>query len=84
MAIITDVPTDRTIFPQQYVRVERVNTDKNQMFVDVGIYFNESVKDLPPHRIEHVQGEFDMYSSDNLWQQAYIYIKNRWPEYTDC
>lgn len=84
MAIITDVPTDRTFFPQQYVRIDRVDVEKTQMRVDVGVYFNESMKDHPPHRIEHVYGEFDLYSELNLWQQAYVYVKQRWPEYTDC
>lgn len=84
MAIITDIPTDRTLFPQQYVRVDRVTTDKNQMQIEVGIYFNDTVTKLPPHRMEIVFGDFDMYSSENLWQQAYVFVKNRWPNNTDC
>lgn len=85
MAIITDVITERTVFPQQYVRVEAVRTDKNMMFVDVGIHLSEqSSKEVSPHRIEHVMGEFDLYSDKNLWEQAYIYIKNRWQDHTDA
>lgn len=84
MAIITDITTERTIFPQQYVRVESVRADKNMMFVDVGVHFSEeSSKESPPHRVEQVIGSFDMYSSKNLWEQAYDYIKNRWQNYTD-
>jgi len=84
MAIITDVPTDRTYFPQQYLRIERIDLNKTQMTVDVGVYFNQSMTELPPHRIEHVVGEFDLYSELNLWQQAYVYVKERWSNYTDC
>lgn len=84
MAIITDIPTDRTVFPQQYVRVERILTNKSEMFIEVGVYFNESLKDQPPHRIESVQGEFDMYSDLNLWQQAYVRIKQKYTDSIDC
>lgn len=84
MAIITDIVTDRTSFPQQYVRVEAVRADKAMMFVDVGVHLSEqSSKEVPPHRIEQVIGEFDLYSDKNLWQQAYEYIKRRWPDHTD-
>lgn len=84
MAIITDIITERTTFPQQYVRVEAVRTTKDFMFIDVGIHFSEELsKETPPHRIENIVGSFDMYSDQNLWQQAYVYIKARWPESTD-
>ena len=84
MAIITDIITERTTFPQQYVRVEAVQTTKDQMRIDVGVHLSEeSSKEVPPHRIEHVMGEFDLYGDKNVWQQAYEYIKRRWPDHTD-
>ena len=84
MAIIADVPTERTIFPQQYIRVHRVDVRKTEMVVDVAIFLNQSVTDNPPHRIEHVMGPFDLHSSKNLWEQAYALMKNRWPDGVDC
>ena len=84
MAIIADIITDRTTFPQQYVRVESVRTSKQHMFVDVGVHLSEQTsKEIPPHRIESVEGDFDMNSDKNLWEQAYEYIKQRWPEHTN-
>lgn len=83
MAIIADVVTERTTFPQQYIRVDSVRTSKNEMLIEAGIYLSESLKDLPPHRAEILSGSFDMYSELNLWQQAYVVIKQNWPEYTD-
>lgn len=84
MAIITDVITERTTYPQQYVRVENVHVNKDTLTVDVGIHLSEeSSKEIPPHRIEHVDGPFDMYSELNLWEQAYVIIKQRWQTHTD-
>lgn len=84
MAIITDIITERTTFPQQYVRVESVRSEKEKMIVDVGVHLSEQTsREIPPHRIEHVEGPFDMYSELNLWEQAYQYIKQRWPEHTN-
>lgn len=54
------------------------------MYVNVGVYFNEQVKHLPPHRIENVSGAYDLYSSKNVWEQAYEHVKARWPVILDC
>lgn len=83
MAIIADVITETTTFPQQYIRVDSVRTSKTDMHITVGIYLREDLKDNPPHRAEILNGSFDMYAELNLWQQAYIVVKQNWPEHTD-
>jgi len=85
MAIIANVVTETgAIFPQQYIRVDNVTAHKDRVSIFAGIYMNEELKNTPPHRAEILYGEFDLYSELNLWEQAYIAIKQMWPEYTDA
>ncbi len=87
MAIRTNVTSDRGyVYKNQYLRVVRVITLKNTIEVHVGVYDNESdtiPEHMYPHTIEFVTGPFDLYSTQNLWQQAYVYVKQRWPDSVD-
>jgi len=87
MAIITDITTERGyVYRNQYVNVYDVIAKKNEMTVNVGIYMTEQdYRDgMPPHRIDTLSGQpFDMFSEQNLWQQAYVAIKNHWPDSQD-
>ncbi len=85
MAIITHVPTDRTFFTDQYVRVDRIYINsKHEMTVEFGVYSNESTKDFPPHRMEHLTMPFDVEDTSNLWSKAYAEAKKIWPMAVDC
>lgn len=86
MALIVDIPHDRgIIYLQQYVRVDNVNTDKTNMQILAGIYqTKEAAENAPPHMAVNLYGEFDLYSSLNLWEQAYVYLKQRWPDAVDA
>ena len=85
MAIISHYFNGRTNYDDQYMRVERVDADKNTFRVQIGIYLNQqqALDGLPPHAIEEIQGDFDLYSTKNLWEQAYDRIKQKWQNYTD-
>ena len=88
MAIITNVVDERgNMFEQQYVNVHRLLVNKDTMIVEAGVHHSEqSARDgAPPHRAEAIYSvPFDMNSDLNPWQQAYVAIKNRWPDSTDC
>lgn len=88
MAIITDVIDERShVYAQQYVNVYGVHAAKTSMSVEVGIHLSEADyrNGIPPHRIELLRNVgFDMDSKLNLWGQAYVAIKQRWPDSTDC
>lgn len=79
------IDTRGTDFGQQYYRVDSIETTKTSMRVLVGVYFSEqAAKDgQPPHTGLNVEGDFDMYSSENLWQQAYAHAKRYWPDAVD-
>lgn len=85
MAIISNYYNGRTNYPNQYIRVERVDINKVHMRIEIGIYLNEQMArdSVPPHSLEEIQGEFDLYSSKNVWEQAYDHIKQKWHNYTD-
>jgi len=86
MAIITDITTEAGYtFTQQYCRPDAIRAAKGSIRIEMGVY--ESAEHAepgkPPHRYEMLEGPFDMYAPENLWQQAYAIIKLRWPESTD-
>jgi hypothetical protein len=86
MAIETDYITERGIlFPKQYLRVDEVYALKNEMTITVGVYMNQeqAVNGVPAHAADRVFGSYDMYSNQNLWEQAYALIKQRWPNAID-
>jgi hypothetical protein len=53
------------------------------MLYKVGIYFNQEATVNPPHRIDIFNAPFDLYSQQNVWQQAYADLKTRWPDAVD-
>lgn len=82
MAIISNEIDERGYaFENQYIRVDKVSVTKDRMTVEVGVYKSP---DVLPHRINVVEGEFDLYSDLNVWQQAYVYVKQRYPEHQDA
>lgn len=86
MAIQNDYITERGIlFPEQYLRVDEIYTLKNQMTVTVGVYMNQeqASNGIPAHAADRLVGEYDMYSTKNLWEQAYVLVKQRWPDSID-
>lgn len=88
MAIITDIIDERGhLYPQQYVNVHRVLAQKTSMDIEVGVYLSQESAQagIPPHRVDAVYAAaFDMNSEQNAWQQAYVAIKQRWPDGVDC
>lgn len=88
MALIQTIVSERgVVYPDQYVRVDRVQAHKTNMDIEVGVYLaqQQAADGLPPHRTENFSGvPFDMYAPENLWQQAYAIIKLRWPESIDA
>lgn len=88
MAITTDVPTERGyVFEKQYVNIYRLIARKNTMDIEIGVHASQqSAQDgAPPHLIEAIfDVPFDMDDELNAWQQAYLAIKQRWPDSTDC
>lgn len=86
MAILTDITTEYDYtYTQQYCRPDTVRADKGKMTISVGVYESAAHAEPGnhPHRYEMVEGPFDLYAPENLWQQAYAIIKLRWPESTD-
>lgn len=86
MAIITDIKTEHDYtYSQQYCRPDMIHAEKGKMLIEMGVY--ESVAHAEPgkypHRKEILDGPFDLHSSENLWQQAYKVIKDRWPDSID-
>jgi len=88
MAIITnEIDARGHLFENQYIRVDRVEATKSggTMNVHFGVYWSQqSAQDgEPPHRAHTVEASFDLYSQSNLWQQAYVAVKGRYPVHTD-
>jgi hypothetical protein len=87
MALQTDIQSERGIvYPNQYVRVDEIRARKTEMAVDAGVYLTQqqAADGLPPHRIESFFNvPFDMDAEDNAWQQAYAFLKARYPEALD-
>lgn len=85
MAVIKTITTERgVVYPDQYCRVESARVEKTQMQYDIGIYFNKSATENPPHRVDTFGAVFDLYSDQNVWQQAYENLKNIWPDAVDA
>lgn len=86
MAVIKTITTERgVVFPDQYCRVDVVDvSNKNQMRFEVGVYLSQKSADLPPHRVELFNGDFDLYSDQNVWQQAYACLKTYWADAVDA
>ncbi len=87
MAIITNVIDERGfVYENQYVRIEKASiTNKIFLDVELGVYFTKQDASTGgyPHRIENMQGEYDLFSSKNTWEQAYDLIKTRYNMFTD-
>lgn len=88
MAIIKTIVSERGIvYPDQYIRVDRVQARKTDMDIEVGVYLTQqqAADGIPPHRIEAFFGvPFDMDAGLNLWQQAYAAVKQQWPDAVDA
>ena len=85
MAVIKTIVTDRgVVYPDQYCRVDKVDVTKSAMSFDVGIYLSQAAAEHPPHRIETFYGDFDLYGSQNVWQQAYAHLKVFWSDAVDA
>ena len=88
MAVIADIIDERgNIYARQYVNIHRLLVSKTRMDVEVGVYLTEEQarNGVPPQRGDLVfNAPFDMFSLLNAWQQAYIAIKQRWPDSVDC
>lgn len=86
MAIQTDFVGDRgLLYEGQYIRVDRVLCTKAEMAAEAGVYATQeqAAGGGLPHAIEHFSGPFDLHSSANPWEQAYVLLKQRWPEAAD-
>lgn len=84
MALINTIITDRgVVYPDQYCRVDQAYVTKNTMQYAVGIYLNQAATENPAHRVENFSCDFDLYSDQNVWQQAYADLKLRWTEAVD-
>lgn len=88
MAIIKTIVSERGIvYPDQYIRVDRVQARKTDMDIEAGVYLTQqqAIDGTPPHRAEGFMNvPFDMDAELNLWQQAYAAIKLQWPESLDA
>lgn len=85
MAVIQTITTERSVvYPDQYCRVDAVRVEKTRMQYDIGIYFNQSATENPPHRLETFEAPFDLFSEQNVWQQAYADLKTYWPDAVDA
>ena len=89
MAIIADEMDSRGyVFENQYIRVDRIEEIKKDsaMRIEVGVYMSQQQAQDGglPHRAHAFHADFDLYSTDNLWQQAYVAVKRRYPEHTDA
>lgn len=85
MAIIKTIVTERNvIYTDQYCRVENATVTKNEMRYSIGVYFDKAASEtMPPHRAEEFVAPFDLFSTANVWQQAYADIKQIWPDAID-
>jgi len=82
MAIISNETDERGyVFENQYIKVESVRVTKTTMNIEVGVRFK--AEDELPHRVHNVEGEFDLESDKNVWEQAYVFIKQRWTDSQD-
>lgn len=85
MAVIKTITTERgVVYPDQYCRVDAARVEKNSMRYDIGIYFNQAATENPPHRVETFEAPFDLFSDQNVWQQAYENLKNIWTDAVDA
>jgi hypothetical protein len=88
MAIITDIVSEvNYTYRSQYCRPDSVIAkNKTTLTVAVGVYetAQRAESGEPPHLLYMLDGTFDMYSDQNLWQQAYAAMKQKWPDSTDA
>lgn len=85
MAVIKTIITERgVVYPDQYCRVDAARVEKNRMQYDIGIYFNQAATANPPHRLDTFDAPFDLFSNQNVWQQAYADLKTSWPDAVDA
>jgi len=85
MAIIKTIVSDRgVVYPDQYCRINEVQTTKDEMTYTVGVYFNQEATENPPHRAEQFTAPFDLYGEQNIWQQAYANLKTIWTDAADA
>lgn len=86
MAIITDVPYGDEFKADQYLRVEEVIIkNKNIMEITVNAYedSDEAKSNVPSYYGHTFETDYDLYDSDNAWQQAYEKVKVIFTPYTD-
>lgn len=85
MAVIKTITTERgVVYPDQYCRIEEAHTFKTRMIYKVGIYLNQEATSNPPHRLDTFHCDFDLFSDQNVWQQAYADLKSRWADAVDA
>lgn len=85
MAVIKTIITDRgVVYTDQYCRVETARVEKTSMQYDIGIYSNQAATENPPHRLETFEAPFDLFSGQNVWQQAYADLKTKWVDAVDA
>lgn len=85
MAVIKTITTpEGVVFQDQYCRVLEVRVTKDRMHYLVGIYFNQAATENPPHRAENFEAPFDLFSEQNVWQQAYADLKTNWSDAVDA
>lgn len=85
MALIKTITTERgVVYPDQYCRIEEAKVAKTQMTYQVGVYFNQAATENPPHRIDTFEAPFDLFSEQNVWQQAYADLKTKWTDAVDA
>lgn len=89
MAIKANYMANRgLLLTDQYIRVDRVIvTNKKTLDIEVGIYQSAEMaqKGLPPPIIDNFYGEYDIYDLKcNIWEHAYIIIKQQFSDAIDC
>jgi len=87
MAIIADERDERGyVFDQQYIRVDKIHAEKTTMQVEIGVYKNQQAAQNgeSAHRNHFLHADFDMNSPQNAWQQAYVAVKQRYPDGVDA
>ena len=85
MAIRSEFSAPSDVLQNQYIRVQHVLVNKDTMDVYIAVFSDVPEAGDEPHTVEPFRRlPFDMYSTQNVWQQAYEGIKQWFPESVDC